>query len=161
MINYLTVEDIYTRREGDRGMDYRELTYELMEMMRKKKRPINDFREFEKGENGILQSLLINEKSGGEMLTPGELSAIQEISTGRVAAALKSLENKNYIDRQIDKNDRRRIIVTLTESGRSCAQKLYEETIEKVERVLREIGEKDAREFFRILKRILEIDTEI
>ena len=142
-------------------MDYRALTYELMELMRKKKHPMDDFREFEKGENGILQSLLINEKSGGEMLTPGELSAIQELSTGRVAAALKSLEYKNYIDRQIDKEDRRRIIVTLTESGRNYAQKLLDETIEKMERVLREIGEKDALDFFRILKRMLEIDAEI
>lgn len=142
-------------------MDYRALTYELMEMMRKKKHPLDDFREFEKGENGILQSLLINEKSGGEMLTPGELSAIQELSTGRVAAALKSLENKHYINREMDRDDRRRIIVTLTEDGRMFAQTLFDETTEKVESVLREIGEKDAKEFFRILKRMLEIDTEI
>lgn len=141
-------------------MDYRTLTFEIMELMRKKRHPMDDFREFEKGENGILQSLLINDKSGGEKLTPGEISAIQELSTGRVAAALKSLENKNYIERQIDKTDRRRIIVTLTEKGKIFAQKLFDKTIEKVERVLREIGEHDAKEFFRILKRMVELDGE-
>lgn len=139
------------------GMVYKELAYEIMQTLRQRRHPIDDIRELEKGESGILQALLINEKNGGESLSPGELSAIQELSTGRVAIALNSLENKNHIERQMDKEDRRRIIVTLTKAGRQCAEQLLEQTIANFEEVLRKIGEQDANDFFRIIKRLIDV----
>lgn len=137
-------------------MVYKELAYEIIQTLRQKRHPIDDLRELEKGESGILQALLINEKSGGESLSPGELSAIQELSTGRIAIALNSLESKSHIERKMDQNDRRRIIVTLTNLGRQCAEQLLEETILNFEEVLRKLGEQDASEFFRILKRLID-----
>lgn len=138
-------------------MDYREFTYEIMEILRRKRHPIEDIREFEQGENGILQALLVNERSGGESLSPGDLSAIQELSTGRIAATLKSLENKLYLERKIDSKDRRRITVTLTQSGRQLAQELFKETTARLEKAFQKIGEQDTKEFVRILKRLIDV----
>ena len=102
------------------------------------------------GEMGILMNLV---RDDGEK-TPGELSRIMHVSTGRVASALKSLEKKKYIERIQDQNDRRCVTVRLTASGRDYAGKKYMGTIRDVEGIIDCLGEDDAAEAVRILKKV-------
>ena len=112
---------------------------------------------------------IIDESLRGEIFTllflrdrknnvlPGEISEIMQISSARVASILNNLENKGFIERQIDKADRRRILVSLTSLGEESANAHYQEVINQICKMFEILGEKDAKEFIRIMNRILDI----
>jgi DNA-binding MarR family transcriptional regulator len=139
-------------------MDYRRLVEELFESMRMHKcRPFpEEPREISHGELGILV-YLTHHRDG---VPAGDLSRWLQITTGRVASALNSLERKRFIERRRDEADRRRVLVHITEAGRAFAMKRHEEAKRGMECLLRKLGEHDAKEFVRILKRIHEMDAE-
>jgi DNA-binding MarR family transcriptional regulator len=88
---------------------------------------------------------------------PGEISGEMNISSARVAAILNNLENKGFIERQIDKTDRRKILVTLTKEGEEKAKNHNEEVIAQIAKMLELLGEQDAEEFVRITGRIVDL----
>lgn len=90
-------------------------------------------------------------------LLPSDLSEQTHASTARIAVVLNVLEKKGLISRTIDPADRRRILVSLTETGQAYAASVRAQLCEKMKCLLEELGEQDAREYLRITKRILEI----
>lgn len=140
-------------------MDYSALAAELMsktaEMLK-----INGPKQaqtFLFGEMFILHFILHHQ---GEV-TPSEISSAMNASSARVAMALKSMEGKGLIERRIDQNDRRKIIVTITEHGKSLIERHHNVLREKVEKILAELGERDALEYIRIVGRMIEISKKI
>ncbi len=119
-----------------------------------KNNPLTDFFNCCKGENGILKTLLLYEKLEKRTLTPGEIGNIQNLTSGRVATTLKSLEKKFYIKRTIDNNDHRKIIVKLTEKGQKVAEKIMEKIKATVQKLIEKLGEHDTKEYLRILMRL-------
>jgi DNA-binding MarR family transcriptional regulator len=70
---------------------------------------------------------------------------------------LNSLEEKGLITRRIDSDDRRKIIVEITPKGTEHIENLHREATENLKRLLMTIGEKDSKEFVRILGRLSEV----
>ncbi len=91
---------------------------------------------------------------------PSQISDEMGISTARVAAALNNLEKKGLIARQIDTNDRRQILVTLTPEGEEAARAEREFMLRDMERLLSDLGEHDAGELVRIVGRIAEMSRD-
>ncbi|NHC42798.1 winged helix-turn-helix transcriptional regulator [Bacillus sp. MM2020_1] len=139
-------------------MDYRALANELISHMTKNpKMPFQKkVDDLSNGEKRILGYLAFWKKG----VTSGEISEKLFLSTPRVASALKSLSKKGFIERNRDEHDKRIVIVTITEAGHSFVMEEYEEALSMLETTLQKLGEKDAMEFVRILKRITEIATE-
>lgn len=131
-------------------MNNQDLTYKFIATLNNKKDPIDDLKELDKGENGILKTLFIYEETKNQNLTPSELCLIQKLTSGRIATTLKSLEKKKYITRCIDSIDRRKIIVKLTESGKTAAKKIVDRICNSIQKIINKLGEKDASEFIRI-----------
>lgn len=135
-------------------MDSRALADELIASFRHGKPLLEPLRELARGEMGILMYL----SAKHEAVVCGELSHVMDISTGRVAISLKNLENKKLIRREPDTIDCRRVRVTPTERGIEFAsegrRRIREFTIELLEK----LGERDAKEFVRIIKRVEEIE---
>jgi MarR family transcriptional regulator, organic hydroperoxide resistance regulator len=140
-------------------MDYKALANELVSNMTKSpKMPFQKkVDDLSQGEKRILGYLTFF-KDGGA--SSGELSEKLFLSTPRVASALNSLSKKGFIERNKDEDDKRIVIVTITESGRSFMMEEHEEALSMLEKTLEKLGEKDALEFVRILKRITEIAWE-
>ena len=92
---------------------------------------------------------------------PGELSAKMHMSTARVAMTLKSLEYKGMIERDVDKKDRRKVLVTITEQGKNQVIKTDDDFYARMRRVTDELGESDAREYIRIVGRLIEISKKL
>ena len=133
-------------------MDYSILAQELIECnsRMRKARPHRMLNEAVRGEGFVLQVIY---DSGGDVL-PGEISKQIRISSARIAATLNNLETKSLITRQIDPNDRRQIIVRITDEGRSQAMAQQQGIIDEVADMLMKLGEHDAKEYVRILCRI-------
>lgn len=106
-----------------------------------------------KGENFALLYILRQ----NNFVLPSEIGGEMDISSARVAAILNSLENKGLITRQIDKNDRRKILVTLTKEGAEQAEKHNQMVISLTARMLESLGEQDAKELVRITGRLVEL----
>lgn len=136
-------------------MDYGELAAEIVMKMRdlmKAKVP-KQINTSMRGEMFILHYILRR----GEDVLPSELSVAMDASSARVATALNGLESKGYIERRVDKADRRKIKVSLTDVGKKIMEDHHEDMRKKIEMILMELGEGDAREFIRIVTRITDI----
>lgn len=137
-------------------MKNNELARKLIYIFKKKNHPLVEMQNFDQGENGILQTLYTYEQFEKKELTPGELSRIQQLSSGRIATTLKTLEKKQLIERITDRIDKRKSIIQLTHKGREVAEKIIKITSKKFEKIIDKLGEQDALEFIRILKRLAE-----
>ncbi len=91
--------------------------------------------------------------------SPSELSRSMGVSSARIAALLKHLEQKGFVQRRTDEHDERRVIVSLTDSGRELIRERRREAIERVAAALRSLGEDDAREYVRLQQKMLEALT--
>lgn len=133
-------------------MDYNDLAQDFLEKMRvlSKARPQRKINRFMQGEIFVLNYIFCNEG----IAAPGAISDEMEISTARVAAALNSLENKGFITRRTDSRDRRKVLVELTEAGRLRCREYREMAIGDAAGMLCVLGERDAKEFVRILGRL-------
>ncbi len=89
-------------------------------------------------------------------IRPGELSEMSGFSTANIAMSLKTLENKGYITREIDKADRRRTFVTATPLGLQVHEKRAAEYMNGIVRLFQDLGENDSLEYIRILNKMLE-----
>jgi DNA-binding MarR family transcriptional regulator len=96
-----------------------------------------------------------------DIVLPSEMSNEMNISSARVAAMLNSLENKELVTRQIDKTDRRKILVSLTEKGQELAKKHSQQVENHAAQMLELLGEHDAMELVRITEKLVRLSLKI
>lgn len=83
--------------------------------------------------------------TGKKSLSIKELTSFLNITPGRITHILTSLENKKFITRKIDQNDKRNIIVHLTSKSEPFIKNLNESHIQLHEQILGKI-EPDKRD---------------
>jgi DNA-binding MarR family transcriptional regulator len=106
-----------------------------------------------KGEGFVLKYLT----SRTSAALPTELSEALHSSTARISSILGTLEKKGLIVREIDRDNRRNILVTLTDKGREQAALREQKLRNQMAQVLAELGEADTRELVRLIGRVSEI----
>lgn len=139
-------------------MDYTELAEELLSiMMRSVKMPVHKkVGDIAKGEMFILNYLAENDGA-----VPSEISKLAHVSTARITATINALEEKGLISREFSENDRRMVLLHITEAGRISAKKKYQSALAYSRSLLQELGEEDAREYVRLIKKIVRISERI
>ncbi len=135
-------------------MDFDQMAQEYMETMFYM-RKVNSHKEIHDSVHGENFVLFFISQNGGKVI-PSDISNEMGISSARVAAALNSLEKKGLIIRKIDTEDRRRILIDVTDSGREQVDNHYRMVMNMIKNMLQYLGENDAREFIRIMKRLAE-----
>lgn len=118
---------------------------------------LNFFQINLKGENALLLQLI---DSGGQS-TPGVLAEKLGVSAARIAAMLRSLEIKKLIERVCDEKDKRRITVKITDIGKQFVESVSDTVCERAGKLLERLGEKDAQEFLRLLKKCTGFDENL
>lgn len=134
-------------------MDIMELAIEYRALERELQLTNPVMEDGARGEYGVLLYLL---KCRDGMLS-GELSRMLRLSSGRMSTILKSLENKNWIVRSCDAEDKRYVRVRLTKQGEVEANRIDKNSNEKVISLLEKLGEKDAKDLIRLKRKIIEI----
>lgn len=132
-------------------MDYKELADELLLICRKNNRPFAPPHDISKGEIGLLTYLAFD----NNYMLAGDLSQTLGLTSGRIASALKSLEGKGFITRVNDPNDKRKVIVSITKEGKTFAENGKQKAILETAGLLEYLGEKDAQELVRLVKKII------
>ena len=95
-------------------------------------------------------------KESEKAVVPGELARRMNVSTARIARALNTLEKKNYIRRESEKNDARKVIVLLTHDGEKALEERKAIVGAMIESLLKNLTEEETRTGFRLLKKILQ-----
>ncbi len=109
------------------------------------------FSKFSEGELKIMYILCALTPDGA---FSGDIAARAHLTTGRVAIVLNGLENKGFILRTRDADDKRKVFVTATDKGRAEADTLYNDMLCCTTALFERLGENDTTEFVRIIKRI-------
>jgi DNA-binding MarR family transcriptional regulator len=76
---------------------------------------------------------------------PGTIAGDEGVTSAAVAASLTSLESQRLVLRDRDPEDRRRVVVTITSSGRKTLQARESSSIDRIEAVLRTLTAADRR----------------
>ncbi|MGN0351883.1 MAG: MarR family winged helix-turn-helix transcriptional regulator, partial [Roseburia sp.] len=114
--------------------------------------PLEPLLSFGKGELFVLNYLYFR----NEAITPSELSKALGSTTARVSAILKALEKKQEIVREVDHSNRNHVWVTLTDIGRSRAEKVTKALDKAMTAVFQEMGEEDTAMFLNLTNRFLD-----
>ncbi|MCL1948676.1 MAG: MarR family transcriptional regulator [Turicibacter sp.] len=128
----------------------RDLIWKLMYLHRTgPQRLLNDYMQ---GEYFVLNCL----QRRGCAILPGQISKEMNVTSARIAQTLNNLEKKQLITRQIDPQDRRKILVSLTENGRQEAEHSRQAILELFAAILSHLDEEDAREYVRLTGKLAE-----
>jgi len=139
---------------GETGIDYMEKAFiALNDIMGHGRNMFENLNRTNRGEIFVLHFLATHD---AEVL-PSELSTALKASTARISAVLGALEKKGQIARDIDKSNRRNILVTITEAGRNRAAAEMAEIKESMMRVFADMGEGDTTAFIRLLRQFFEL----
>ncbi len=88
------------------------------------------------------------------------ISALSEwlmISKSAVSQLINSLEDKGYVERIHARNDRRLVLVSLTETGKACLDRELIAFVNKLTQLFSALGESDTDELLRILAKLYDI----
>ena len=111
----------------------------------------------------ILQTVLLQGESGilfclhrsGKPVCAGTLVEQLGLTSGRVANILKGLESRHLIHRVTGKDDRRLVMVSLTEEGKSEAALRYHRMEETHRSILSCMDEEDAKSLLRLTETVM------
>lgn len=101
------------------------------------------------GENVILYLLMEEGRS-----TPGKLCRNVDFTAARLSAIIKSLENKGYVEKIQNEEDKRSSIIAITTKGFMYYMSLRQKMVQKVMSVTEQLGEHDVKELIRLTNRI-------
>lgn len=142
-------------------MDYEKYAKELIHYMVENQQNFkflnHDVDEIARGEGAVLIYLV--EVHNG--VNACEISQHFGINTSRVAAMLKNLSKKGYIQRLDDQDDRRKIRVYITDKGKAFALERRKEIEDYFVKLLSQLGEKDVKEYLRLSRKFNQIVKEM
>ena len=135
-------------------MDYRVVEDE-MKALCQSKRWKNLIGLIDDGYKGMFVILRILQASETNVVA-GELARIMNVSTARIARALNTLEGKNYIRRERDEKDARKVVIRLTETGKQALEERKREVKAIFDPMFENLTEKETSALFFILKKMLQ-----
>ncbi|MDR0199297.1 MAG: MarR family winged helix-turn-helix transcriptional regulator [Streptococcaceae bacterium] len=141
-------------------MDFSKAASDLMQIVKQatKSEEVQHLNKVGRGEIPILVYLKHHETDD---VTPSDLAEDGQISSARVATLLAGLEDHGLVKREIDKHDRRKIIVKLTGKGRTKLNQQREIMEGRVQKTLEAMGERDTQDFLRTFQKFLDTLKEV
>jgi len=136
-------------------VDYKKIAEEMMNKFAASHHhsPINRFQRFSRGETLALNYLAKKETP----ITAGDFCNVMQASSARVAALIKTLEEKGLVERSRSARDRRQVMVSITEEGRELISNRRQEMIGQLAEVFRQMGPEDTKEFIRLSEKFMQI----
>ena len=143
-------------RNGGSGMEQRKMRLDVLEILAGlcSSQVFRDVQKKMKGACFLLEYLM---ESDG-VSTPGTLASLLQVSGARITVLLSALQEKHYVERQIDPADKRRVTVLLTDSGRAFVQEMRGQVFSFADEVCNALGEADTEQLIRISKKLLDAE---
>ena len=91
----------------------------------------------------------------GERASTTWLSARMGFTKSSISQTLGAMEEKGWIHRSIDPDDRRQTAIDLTDEGRQKMQEVYREGIARIGSILEKMGREEAVRFLELMEKFL------
>ena len=139
----------------------KEIQNELVQAMFRLKKMMNRGlgRDLDNANITMSEFILMREvaENTKESYNPMALTEVREylsVSKAAVSQMINSLEKRGYLTREVDVNNRRNIIVVLTEVGQEVYQKKNQEFFDRFEKVIQGTGETDISHFIAMINKM-------
>lgn len=106
--------------------------------------------EFSKLSMLQIQALVFLKKHNNAQM--GEIAQYFNIELPSATSLINKITKLGLAERKADKNDRRLVLIALTNDGTTLLQKAMEERSKKLTKTLSHLSEKDKQELLRIMK---------
>jgi DNA-binding MarR family transcriptional regulator len=136
-----------------------DLTQDLFQLMKQFPRPKlkqSSCDELTRSEYELLVMLVMKITEDNKALTVTEISNLLQITPAGVTHLLNPLEEAGFIERMNDPNDRRVVLIGLTEKGTEIAEGLVGEVQEKLIGLVNYLGEEDSKKLIRLMSQAIE-----
>ena len=109
----------------------------------------------EDGYKGMFVILCILHDSKCDVVA-GDLAKQMKVSTARVAKALNTLESKNYIKRESEKSDARKVVIRMTQQGEQALSERKKSVDAIIASMFKNLTEEETITLFSLLKKLLQ-----
>lgn len=104
----------------------------------------------------LMREVASNTKEEYNSMALTEVREYLSVSKAAVSQMLSSLERRGYLTRECDENNRRNLIVVLTDEGRLVFEKKNEEFYQRFGNVIERIGEEKVTLFVEMINQMSE-----
>lgn len=139
-------------------MNYNKKAEEIFETLTKRKKYIGELSSnISQGESGVLLYLL----NSNSNVSQSELSENLGVTMPRIVVLINTLQKKELIEKNLDSNDKRKSIISITNKGKDNIIKKKKEAIKFIENVIKELDEQEIEQYIDISKKIERISNKI
>jgi DNA-binding MarR family transcriptional regulator len=135
------------------------LTHDLFQIMKqfpRRKLKQSAIDGLTRSEYELLVMLVINLDGDKKALSVTEISGLLQITPAGVTHLINPLEGAGYIERLQDPNDRRIVLIGLTDKGTKVAESLISEVQENLIGLINHLGEEDSKTLIRLMSTAIE-----
>jgi DNA-binding MarR family transcriptional regulator len=135
------------------------LTHDLFQIMKQFPRPKlkqSAIDGLTRSEYELLVMLVMNLDGDKKALSVTEISSLLQITPAGVTHLINPLEGAGYIERLQDPNDRRIVLIGLTDKGTKVAEILISEVQENLIGLINHLGEEDSKTLIRLMSTAIE-----
>jgi len=111
---------------------------------------------FKRSEYELLVILAFNLDADRKTMTVTDLSNLLRITPAGVTHLINPLEEAGCIERLQDPDDRRVVLIGLTDKGNEIAEKHFEKFHEKVKDLVDYLGEEDSKTLIRLMSSVID-----
>lgn len=138
------------------------LTHELFQLMKRFPRPnlaLKARKDMTRSEYELLGMLVMRLEGDQKAISIGEISNVLQITPAGVTHLINHLEEKGLIERLKHPNDRRVVLVGITEKGSSIAEDLMADVQETLVGLIDFLGEDDSRKLIDLMNKVIEYSS--
>ena len=138
------------------------LTCDLFQLMKQFPRPKlkqSSIDGLTRSEYELLVMLVMNHDKDKTALSVTELSNLLQITPAGVTHLINPLEQAGYIERLQAPNDRRIVLIGLTDKGTKVAEALISEVQEQLIGLVNHLGEEDSKTLIRLMSQAIKFFT--
>jgi len=135
------------------------LTHELFQLMKQFPRPKlkqSSLDGLTRSEYELLVMLVMSLGNDKQAFTATEISNLLQITPAGATHLINPLEKAGYIERLPDPNDRRIVLIRLTDKGTKVAESLISEVQENLIGLVNHLGEEDSKTLIRLMSKSIE-----
>jgi len=135
-----------------------DLTQELFQLIKRfpRRLMIQKSQGMAPSEVELLMMLTMRQESDQKSLTVSELSALLQITPAAVTHMINPLEDRGFVERLSDSNDRRVVIIGTTDKGLEFAQSFVGNAQKKLMGLVTHLGKEDSRTFIQLMSKAIE-----
>jgi DNA-binding MarR family transcriptional regulator len=142
-----------------KGKTSLDLTHDLFQLMKRFPRPKlkqNSCDELTRSEYELLVVLVMVTEDDKKALKVTEISNLLQITPAGVTHLINRLEEAGFVERLSDSNDRRVVLIGLTEKGTKVAEGLIADVQEKLIGLVNYLGEENSKTLIHLMSLSIE-----